>query len=188
MCRICNWLESKSFIFFEYLSKNNADVTPSPSFWIFLSFLRLVQDILKPAIKKLQGKDVLVSQQREILKKLWISLGELVQMEFELTEEDIALTNLSSYILFEDQRIKLLNIKNLMADRGRFVSDKLDTLDETTRNNIYKDIAFMLLEMVSEIKLLVAERDEQNRSSDEQVLNAQANAVVNLRGIELTDL
>jgi hypothetical protein len=133
---------------------------------------------IEKTFTRLQGRNALVSEQREELSKPSQDIFERMNIDGPLGQEDVksfhdALAqNPSCGYLFDKFCVKKRKILEAIDEAGEFVQTEIDKLyaDEETRsvyNSLVHTIAIFSLQFVAGITKVVAERDEANSATDE---------------------
>jgi hypothetical protein len=177
-----NWLCDNRIIIDELLVTKQPDQAPDDSWWIVLFMTREVASRSAITFKVLQGKKLLLQQQREALMKFIDGLCS--HFGIEVLEGQPAPLPAGSTIVrsvTENFEVNTAAIRNTWMDMGQFITNKVDGLKEDQKSAIAVDFAEKILKLCEDVEAISPERDSDNNAVQQELPGVLPNEIVNKR-------
>ena len=168
MGRLLTWLKSKRRHIINHLEEKNPECRPSLDWWIIVYAMQKVIEICNKYMTELQGKQLLVSQQKTILNRLMTRLKDLGQVNSTFPVTNVAPSDFVSEGLFvmtvASAKSYILNLGDLYIIE---VYQQLEVENEARFKEITKSVANMFVKLIYGISILSPERDSQNNATSD---------------------
>lgn len=115
----------------------------------------------------LQGKNLLVYQQKLAFKQLAADINTMMYVEDPLEEDEIKKRVAGWYCVYGRFSISFDNMEEIIYDRGLFIRRKYDALNEIDKERVGRAVARLILFIVDGLIRIQSERDSQNHSADD---------------------
>ena len=165
---ICDWLLQKQPRLFEHF--NSAEKyrrhAPSMSMWVIIAVVNTLTKYVNKVFVRLQSDNLLVSQQKIILENLIVDICAHTHVE-DPNPADAIVVTLGPILTFGRFSISHDSIVDVIYDQGLFIREVYDNLDEIEQDRIIDAVGNLILSIVDGIITIQAERDSENRPSDD---------------------
>jgi len=208
MTKVLKWLMANRVPVEQHLQSRNVDWVPSGAWWITSGCLCRVMKLVDVAIVKLQGRQLQLAMQREILAGLSTDLCKLGSVQGPLTDlemdfytgsselsfgssvpDEVDPNQLHAYCVWKEKYVMTLdNALSFAENCGSFVLEQIQELlvpgaTDEGRNmrigtQVLSGIAFMFVDLVCGIDAIEAERDNANRAAGCDSSNSLSNTFV----------
>ena len=149
MGRLLTWLKSKRRHIINHLEEKNPECRPSLDWWIIVYAMQKVIEICNKYMTELQGKQLLVSQQKTILNRLMTRLKDLGQVNSTFPVTNVAPSDFVSEGLFvmtvASAKSYILNLGDLYIIE---VYQQLEVENEARFKEITKSVANMFVKLI----------------------------------------
>ncbi|KAE8896928.1 hypothetical protein PF003_g18960 [Phytophthora fragariae] len=155
------WIVTNHFRLEEHLGENEA-VAPTPSWWVNAAVVCGITVVVNVTFVKIQGKDVLLSQQMAEIELLVDSLRKLLQVqpvpssEFESSAIDTISTK---YWLQEQHLLEFIHYQ------GTFIKHNMNSLGDADKSSVLRQLGKFVLHIIEGMELVQAERDSNNEAA-----------------------
>ena len=192
MSKVIKWLVANRVAVNEHLATKTINWAPTDAWWIVTCCLNRVMKVVDIAIVSLQGKQLQVSMQRQILEGLKVDLSKLGgSILGPLTPAEIAQLNESRQAvptipLLDDAMVlreshvcngkfamKLDDAHKFVDNCGSFVMERLQELSNPADGGnlvvyalVLKSVACIFVDLIKGVDSIQAERDASNGSAD----------------------
>jgi hypothetical protein len=194
MSKVIKWLVANRVAVNEHLATKTINWLPTDAWWIVMCSLNRVMKVVDVASVSLQGQQLQVSTQRQILEGLKLDLSKLSGSVLgPLTTDEIARLNEThqpavpvliptledaatireSHVCNGKFAMKLDNAHHFIDNCGSFVMERLQKLSvpEVGGNlseyaQVLKSVGRMFVDLINGVDSIQAERDSSNASSD----------------------
>ncbi|KAE9339884.1 hypothetical protein PF008_g11365 [Phytophthora fragariae] len=145
------WIVTNHFRLEEHLGENEA-VAPTPSWWVNAAVVCGITVVVNVTFVKIQGKDVLLSQQMAEIELLVDSLRKLLQVqpvpssEFESSAIDTISTK---YWLQEQHLLEFIHYQ------GTFIKHNMNSLGDADKSSVLRQLGKFALHIIEDRVLLV---------------------------------
>ena len=158
---------------------------PNDSWWIVVCVLRAMTSRVAVVVKRMQGRVLLVSQQRDEIQQLVIVLKELMNVRGPMSDDEKTVAEADpNTCVMNRWALRSDDVLDFLKDAGTFVTDLFDTLQVSGKMLVIRSVAECILTMVQGINNVVAERDANNNIADE-LPPVMPHELVKLRGRDM---
>lgn len=165
MGRLLNWLKSNRRRVQAHLDDRQPACTPKKGWWIAVFVLQNVMVLCNKYMIELQGKQLLLSQQKQILERLrqrLMHLGNVQSSMSSILNSDDVQQIGSFSMSHQSAKAFVLNLGDLYAVESY---QELEREDPVEFEEMNKSVARIFVRLVHGIFTLSPERDSSNRSS-----------------------
>ena len=186
MNNVSNWFKTNRIQVEEYLQQKSPACTPPSEWWIQIMIIAVFAKRAKICFRQLQGHTCLVAAQRQHLSNLCEDIVEFIEAKgpLSLTETKDLEEKENEIWLFSTEKkfaSKLDSVIDFVLDQGSFVLDKIEALDDTVTQKLYKDVGLMFLDAIEGIKKIQAERSETNDAAQEKLPSVLVHEILDQR-------
>ncbi|KAI9910591.1 hypothetical protein PsorP6_010984 [Peronosclerospora sorghi] len=119
MGRLLGWFVAKRIEIQQYIAqKKNPDCTPPTFWWIMIHILSSYVKTVNVSFVRLQGLAVLVSQQREVLKRMVMKLCEMCDAHGPLSEHELAIAPRPNIYRIVNYEVDFESAKKISETKG----------------------------------------------------------------------
>jgi hypothetical protein len=183
----CKWLIEKRITLLEYFAKDNPARAPPSWWWIIVAAVSALSEQVNIVVVKLQGKDLLLSQQTTELEQLAALILVQIEIDGPLSQDEIAIIDKTTHFTFSRWSVSYEKIILFLYDQGLFIQQIYEQLSPESQIEVIRMIATFILYLVDGILNIQAERDSANKPADNlpPVLPHQ---LVKIRGRDFTNI
>ena len=179
MGRLLNWLKTKRRFVQAHLDEKKPACEPKKDWWINVAVLQNVMELCNKYMIELQGKQLLLAQQKQVLERLRECLMDLGQVQHAMAlivnSDGVAQAG-GFFMLYQSAKMFVLNLGDLHIIS---VYQTLEQEDPDRFEGMNISIANMFVRLVHGIFILSPERDSSNQPST-QMPPCQPHSVANL--------
>ena len=173
--RFCDWQYLNITRVRSYLEDNESsqDYRPSITWWIIVCVLKVLLEDIDYVFGALQGKTILIMEQKELFKRIVNNFTAKFNIELNLAEEVVNVTDRSKYVVYKDCRLDLSKVRDFMesGELGIFVRESLSTLLELTKKNLIVEIGNFILIIANGLEHTLVLRDSNNNGVEEDQIH-----------------
>jgi hypothetical protein len=180
MVKVFKWLKENQVILLAHFDNKKPRCTPSQEWWIIFSIIQPLVERVDRSFVMLQGMDSLVNDQRQILSRLTFDLKNRMNVETNMTNEDIMFfnnfltRNPSHGFLLDNCSVTRDKILEAIDEVGHFVQVEMDKLKESRHkvdmnlyNSIISTVATFSLQLITGIDAVVVAQENRIADSNE---------------------
>lgn len=195
MTKVTNWFKQHHSRIESYLKDNNIENCPKSDWWIVMFTVNSISKEATCTFRALEGMTTLVSQQREKLLELanryadWFKVQKVPQPISLETIAAMAEQERDTLIL-SDTGECCMNSENMIEffqNLSTYTLNLSETMEEKYLNETAKGLCKGVLNLIENIKKIVAERDSKNGASD-QLPPVLPHQLVKLSGKEFSKI
>jgi len=168
MADVCDWVLQKQPWLFEHF--NSADKyrkhIPPMSSWVIIAVVNTLTKYVNKVFTQLQSDDLLVCQQKIILEKLAVDICIHTHVEGPYPEDTVVVRQ-GPDLVFRRFSISHESVIEVIYDQGLFIRETYDNLDDIEQNRIICTVGNLVLSIVDGIIAIQAERDSENRPTED---------------------
>ena len=171
MLRCTTWFDKHRIKLLAHFESKTPACTPPPSWWVVLAFVKRVSQRADIAFKSLQGRSLLLCNQRQIITNLVRDLGDTLGFILPLTESQrAAMEDDDRAVVSSDGTcgVFLDAISDFIDDSSSFVARTRQNLPADECHDILVHLARSSTTLVHGINAVVSLRDTSNLAAIEE--------------------
>src|SRR5216117_53791 len=165
---VCDWLLQKQRRLFEHF--NSVDKyrkhMPPMSWWVIIAVVNKLTKYVNKVFVQLQSDTLLICQQKIILETLAVDICTHTHVEGQYPEDTVVVRQ-GPNLVFRRFSISHESVIEVIYDQGLFIRETYDNLDDIEQNRIICAVRNLVLSIVDGIIAIQAERDSENRPTDD---------------------
>src|SRR5438046_3635474 len=167
MEHVCKWLLDKHIALFEYIDTAAKPVTSAPPnwWWIIISGIKALTELINPIFIKLQAPDLLVSVQAELLDSLTVDVSMMLGISSWEAGEGTVLGELC--LRYGRWCVDYAVVHKFLQGLGMYTWHMLEVLDVDMTEKVLESIGKLGVRIVDGIVDIQAERNEQNHADSD---------------------
>src|SRR5436309_6244109 len=166
MGNTCKWLLEKRIALFEYFAKDDPTQAPPSRWWVVVGAVCALSEQVNIVVVKLQGKDLLLSQQKVELKQLAALILVQIEVDGPLSPEQIAEMDKSTHFTYSQWSVSHEKIILFLYDQGTFIQETYNQLSLQLQIEVIHAVAMFILYLIDGILNIQAERNSANKPAD----------------------
>jgi hypothetical protein len=166
MGHVCTWILDKRIALFEYIDTAAKPVTSAPPtwWWVIIAGIKALTDLINPVFTKLQGPDLLLSVQAELLDFLAVDIATMLGIS-TWAEGDV----LGEFSLQYEKRwsVDYVVVQRFLQGLGMHTRHTFDELDLDMTGKVLESVGKLGVGIVDGIVNIQAERNAQNHADSD---------------------
>jgi len=138
---------------------------PDDAWWILVTAINAITELVNVVFIKLQARDLLLSQQATAFDELVVSICGHIDINGPHTADQIAAIDKCNNYTFSRWSISNQNIINYLYDQGTFIEDTYNQLPIRSQIDVIHMIGLLIIHIVDGVLNIQAERDSINLST-----------------------
>jgi hypothetical protein len=170
MGNVSAWLLAKRIQIINYSDSltEPLDELPPNWWWVVVAGIAAVTEYVNPVFIKLQGRDLLISQQTALLSTLADDLSILVGVEGPFNLEEIEVINAAGFnTTYGRWSIPHSKVLEFLNDQGMYIRHTLNSLDDEQHREVIEAIGTLLVHIIEDVRSIQAERDSCNKPAED---------------------
>jgi len=166
---VCDWLLQKQPRLFEHFNSANKyrQHMPPMSSWVIIAVVSTLTKYVNKVFVQLQSDNLLVCQQKTILEKLAVDICIHTHVEGPHPDTDTIVITQGPILVFGRFSITHDSVIDFIYDQGLFIREVYDNLNDVEQEQIIHMVGDLILSIVDGVIAIQAERDSENRPTDE---------------------
>src|SRR2546423_2409275 len=167
MGHICKWLLDKRVALFKYIVTAAKTITSVPPkwWWVIISGIKALTDLINPVFIKLQALNLLVSVQAELLDSLAVDVSTMLGISSWDAGEGAALGELC--LAYGRWSVNYGVVHKFLQSLGMYTRHTLEALDVDTTEKVLESIGKLGVGIVDGIVDIQAKRNAQNHGDSD---------------------
>jgi len=173
MGEICAWLMTHNVEIFDFINSQEKPILQMPQdwWWILVAAIKRINQHVNITFRKLQSKDLVLSQQREELEHLALALCDDIGIDgpFDPAQiQELEQLGADGVSMCGRWCVSHDNVIRFIANQGLWVHDKYEgIMDDTQQNKIVRTVGRLCVSVVDGITNIQTERDSNNKPMDD---------------------
>jgi hypothetical protein len=169
MGQVCKWLLEKRIRLFEYINSAKKSIAQAPPdwWWVVITGISALTDIINPVFVKLQAQNLLISTQTALLEGLAIDLCAAVGIQGPFSPEEIIELAAGFNSTYGRWSVSYESVVLFIEGLGIYARRTLQLLPHELQHKVIQSIGQLATTIVEGIVNIQVERDAKNHAADD---------------------
>lgn len=171
MGKVCRWLLMHRITLFEYIDSSVKPVSTAPPnwWWVVITGISALTEIINPIFVKLQAQNLLISAQSALLSTLATKISTMIGIQGPLVDNElVTITSTEGFSVVNGRwLVDYSQVVLFLESLGMHCRQTLQTLDDEFHRKVLHSIGYLTTSIVEGIVNIQAERNERNNADND---------------------